>query len=683
MITMTEVPDKTADEGLVEPDVISLADGAAAVDRLLASARKGRGGWVVLACGPSSGGTALLDESVHEASDMRCVRVSGIESERTFAFAAVHQLLVPFLTRIQRLPTPQRDVLAALAGLAKGSNVDRLLIGLAVLTLLVDASEDQPVLVAVNDAQWLDRESAEVLAFVARRLRPHRLAFVLTTHTPAVPRIPFVRPPASRSALPATGMHGNEPGPMSPPCPIPQSVTAAQAPGLVRMDEEVGSPHPVLGSAVHRRAGVEGPDRIGAAIVGTASSGSAMHVRTRLQGEPQAVPGDLTTSLRDGLALRGSQGYSAAVPIMRPAVAAILAGDGVPGEAQVDLFGLATLAAGDLLDADAQRTLAHRWVQLARDLGDGQALAAALGAQARTEILAGRLDEAEACLGEGRALGPHWGAEWPSRGVELTIKAWRGLEEEAHAAAQLDGRAAPAQAALAVLDLAYGRYRQVVARAQDVYREDPADYGMQVLPDLVEAAARTGDRALAVAARDRLALRASVVRTPLALGLLTRTQALLTDDSEADGLYREATERLAGTVAAPHLARAHLLHGEWLRRRRRRRDARQHLRTAAEMFQAMGMNGFAQRAHVELRATGERVSRRTGEPDTQLTPRESQIAQLVSDGLANRDIATQLYLSPNTVEYHLQKVFRKLNLTSRTQLARALLTGAATSRPAG
>ena len=121
---------------------------------------------------------------------------------------------------------------------------------------------------------------------------------------------------------------------------------------------------------------------------------------------------------------------------MSPALAAILAGDGVPGKGQVDLFPLATVAAGDLLDADAQRTLAHRWVRLARDLGDGQALAAALGAMACTEILAGRLDEAEVCLGEGRALGPHWGAERSSRGVELTIMAWRGLEEEAHAAAR-------------------------------------------------------------------------------------------------------------------------------------------------------------------------------------------------------------------------------------------------------
>ena len=226
MIITTVVPDRTAGEGLVEPEVISLADGAGAVDRLLASARQGRGGWVVLPYGPSPGKAALLDDSVHAASDMRCVRVSGIESERTFAFAAVHQLLVPFMTSIQRLPTPQRDVLAALAGLAEGPNVDRLLIGLAVLTLLVDASEDQPVLVAVNDAQWLDRQSAEVLAFVARRVRPHRLAFVVTTHAPALPRIPFVRLPASRSALPAAGSVGNEPGPMTPaspmssPCPI-------------------------------------------------------------------------------------------------------------------------------------------------------------------------------------------------------------------------------------------------------------------------------------------------------------------------------------------------------------------------------------------------------------------------------------------------------------------------------
>jgi DNA-binding NarL/FixJ family response regulator len=116
------------------------------------------------------------------------------------------------------------------------------------------------------------------------------------------------------------------------------------------------------------------------------------------------------------------------------------------------------------------------------------------------------------------------------------------------------------------------------------------------------------------------------------------------------------------------------LHGEWLRRQRRRRDAREQLGTAAEISEAMGMVGFAQRARVELRATRERVSRLAGSPGSQLTPQESQVAQLVSDGLANREIAAQLYLSPNTVEYHLQKVFRKLNVTSRTQLARALLT---------
>src|SRR3954451_23167775 len=133
MITMTEVPDKTPDEGLVEPEVIGLADGPAAVDRMLAGVREGRGGCVVLAGGPSSGRTALLDEYVHRASDIRCLRVSGFESERTFAFAAVHQLLVPLRTSIQRLPAPQRDVLAALSGLAKGPNLDRFLVGLAIL----------------------------------------------------------------------------------------------------------------------------------------------------------------------------------------------------------------------------------------------------------------------------------------------------------------------------------------------------------------------------------------------------------------------------------------------------------------------------------------------------------------------------------------------------------------------
>jgi DNA-binding CsgD family transcriptional regulator len=269
--------------------------------------------------------------------------------------------------------------------------------------------------------------------------------------------------------------------------------------------------------------------------------------------------------------------------------------------------------------------------------------------------------------------------------AELTVLAWRGRHEQAESAADHlrdgSGAAGPdaganvVQASLTVLDLACGRYPAALARALDVQHDDPPDHGTRILPDLVEAASRTGDRAAATAALDRLAERAVASGTPLALGLLARSRALLADGTTADGLYREAGAYLKETSQTPQLARTHLLHGEWLRRQRRHRDARKQLVAAADMFEAMGMNAFVQRARGELRATGERIGRRSGDTDNQLTAQEAQIAQLVTDGLTNREIATQLFISSNTVEYHLHKVFRKFAVASRTQLTRAMLTG--------
>jgi DNA-binding CsgD family transcriptional regulator len=208
-----------------------------------------------------------------------------------------------------------------------------------------------------------------------------------------------------------------------------------------------------------------------------------------------------------------------------------------------------------------------------------------------------------------------------------------------------------------------------------VLHDDPPDHGTRILPDLIEAAVRAGDRAAATAALDRLAGRAVASGTPLALGLLARSRALVADDTTADGLYQEARAHLEQTGQAPQLARTRLLHGEWLRRRRRHRDAREQLGAAADMFEAMEMDAFLQRARAELQATGGGASRRAGDVTGQLTPQEARIARLVADGLTNREIATQLFISANTVEYHLQKVFRKCTVTSRTQLARAVLTG--------
>ena len=145
-------------------------------------------------------------------------------------------------------------------------------------------------------------------------------------------------------------------------------------------------------------------------------------------------------------------------------------------------------------------------------------------------------------------------------------------------------------------------------------------------------------------------------------------------DADAEPLYQEAIARLERCRAAPQLARAHLVYGEWLRRQRRRRDARARLRTAHEMFTSIGAEAFAERARAELLATGEHARQRTAGTEDELTPQEAQIARLVSQGESNRDIAAQLFLSPSTVDYHLRKVFRKTGVTSRTQLARVMAT---------
>ena len=154
-----------------------------------------------------------------------------------------------------------------------------------------------------------------------------------------------------------------------------------------------------------------------------------------------------------------------------------------------------------------------------------------------------------------------------------------------------------------------------------------------------------------------------------------RSRALLSDGEDAETSYREAIERLGRTPLRPELARAHLLYGEWLRRENRRADARAQLRTAHDMFTAIGMEAFAERARRELAAAGETPSQRTTEAHDQLTPQEAQIAQLARAGLSNPEIAAQLFLSPHTVEWHLRKVFAKLEISSRLQLQRALPDG--------
>jgi DNA-binding CsgD family transcriptional regulator len=198
---------------------------------------------------------------------------------------------------------------------------------------------------------------------------------------------------------------------------------------------------------------------------------------------------------------------------------------------------------------------------------------------------------------------------------------------------------------------------------------------MRVLPELIEAAARTGNLGAARDAVGRLAEWTQAGGTNWGLGIEARCRALLTEGQAAETLYREGIGRLGGTRLRPELARAHLLYGEWLRRERRRTDARAQLRTAVQMLDAIGMQAYADRARRELRAAGGTARRTSVTPVVQLTAQEAQIARLAAEGLSNPEIASRLFLSPRTVQYHLAKVFTKLGITSRGQLSRSL-TGA-------
>jgi DNA-binding CsgD family transcriptional regulator len=402
---------------------------------------------------------------------------------------------------------------------------------------------------------------------------------------------------------------------------------------------------------------------------------------TAAAGGSEASAADV---LLDGFAARASAGYPAAALLFRRAIAILRADDLSPADG-LRLLGLGGIAAAELWDEQSQHALASRWVRLARDHGALTALLIALSHQSTWEEEAGRFDTARAFFAEAFELSAATGnpGVLGTEGVsQLHQFAWRGRETDARrvaaavareaADASRDSQSIWVQYCLVVLELGLGNYQAALRCALAVFQDDGPHFGTHVLPDLVEAAARRGETGPAEAALGRLAERAAAAGTPLALGLVARSRALLAGDADAERLYEEAVKYLGQCRSVPHLARAYLVYGEWLRRQRRRRDARERLRTAHDMFTSMGAGAFAERARVELLATGERARQRTAGAAEELTPQEAQIARLVSEGESNRDIAAQLFLSPSTVDYHLRKVFRKTGVTSRTQLARAM-----------
>jgi DNA-binding CsgD family transcriptional regulator len=257
----------------------------------------------------------------------------------------------------------------------------------------------------------------------------------------------------------------------------------------------------------------------------------------------------------------------------------------------------------------------------------------------------------------------------------MILAAWRG--HEPHASDLIDATSEEAAArrwtsnnyARSVLYNGLGRHEAARDAAWEAFQPDPIGYGSWLLPEVAEAASRTADRALLESALEWLSERTRVISSGWASGIEARVRALLSEGEAAESLYRQSIAHLAGTRARLELARTQLLYGEWLRRERRRLDARKQLHAALEAFTSMGVGAFARRAERELLATGERVRKRTPDTLDQLTPQETQIARLAASGHLNREIAAQLFISPSTVEYHLRKAFRKLGVKSRTQLA--------------
>src|SRR4051812_7258701 len=381
-----------------------------------------------------------------------------------------------------------------------------------------------------------------------------------------------------------------------------------------------------------------------------------------------------------GLAVRFTQGYAAGAPILKEALRALRRETVLPPHEARWLW-FAGWVALNLWDDETWTDLTTRQLELVRGAGALTALPFVLTICTSVYAFFGELTTAASLAEETRAVTEATGIAAAPYG-ELSLAALRGHEAEFSELVQTSvGEAQGRGEGLAlgvsefvsgVLYNGLGRYDAALAAVRHAdrnYEEGPATWA---LPELIEAAVRCEQHDLAQHALDRLTETTRASGTDRALGIEARSRALLSGGDAADRLYREAIERTGRTRVRVDLARAHLLYGEWLRRERRRRDARAQLRTALEMFRSMGTEAFVARAERELLATGERVRQRNVETRDELTGQEAQIARLAREGLSNSEIGARLIISQHTVAYHLRKVFSKLGITSRNQLESAL-----------
>jgi DNA-binding CsgD family transcriptional regulator len=371
-----------------------------------------------------------------------------------------------------------------------------------------------------------------------------------------------------------------------------------------------------------------------------------------------------------------TEGYAAAAPALARALELLLAdvSNEDVGRLSVSSSRDSNIVALEMWDDEALHLLAARQVQVARDAGALVHLQFALSFLARSHMLAGELTAATLTIDEARLIAEATGN--PALvNAPMILAAWRGHEAQASELIEATSEEAAARRwtsnnyARSVLYNGLGRHDAARDAAREAFQPDPIGYGAYLVPELAEAASRTGDRALLESALEWLSERTGVISSGWATGIEARVRALLSEGEVAESLYRESVAHLSGPRVRLELARTHLLYGEWLRRERRRLDARKHLRIALEAFTSMGTDAFAGRAQRELLATGEGARKRTVDTLDQLTPQEQQIARLAAKGTTNREIAAQLFITQSTVEYHLRKAFRKLDVKSRTQLA--------------
>ena len=422
-------------------------------------------------------------------------------------------------------------------------------------------------------------------------------------------------------------------------------------------------------------------DAVAAAIfAGRLARGPGLReVAAAARGARSPQPPRLPDKLLDALAVRLTDGYPASAAMMERVLAA-LCDEEIPVQEALRWLWLGSVIAADLWDDERWQVVATRHVTITRETGALSELPGALDSRAFVHLIAGELAAASSLVEEVTTVCAAIGSN-PARLGPLGLAAFRGREREARTLidATISDAAPRGQGAgvtvahwlHALLCNCLGQYEDALAAAQEAARHQE-EFGAPRwgLVELVEAAARSDAPELASEALEQLSETTRASGTNWALGVEARSRALLSEGDAAEQLYREAIERLARTRVRVELARARLVYGEWLRREHRRADAREQLRAAHEMFTEMGVEGFAERARRELQATGETARRRTEGTRSVLTPQEAQIAQLARDGLSNPEIGARLFISPRTAQYHLRKVFLKLDITSRNQLSR-------------